>query len=226
LSDPQYALAVLCRRYLNNYDSRNRNSYDFANNGESDLIRKVAGLNPKIVFDVGANIGEWSLAAREYFPDAVIHCFELAEGTFKTLQGKLRDGQFVLNNVGLSDRPGTFEYKDYGENSQLNTIVLDATFHDRDIPPTIVRAALTTGHDYCKSRSIDYIDFLKLDVEGAEHLVLKGFSDLLERKAIRAVQFEYGYTNGDSKFLMRDFYKLFHGYGYLVARVQKGPLLF
>ena len=56
--------------------------------------------------------------------------------------------------------------------------------------------------------------------------VLRGFSNLLEHKAVRIIQFEYGYTNGDSKFLMRDFYQFFKDYGYTLARVQKGPLSF
>ena len=33
---------------------------------------------------------------------------------------------------------------------------------------------------------------LKIDTEGAEHLVLKGFSDLLSKQSIRLIQFEYG----------------------------------
>jgi|SRR5579872_1566729 len=223
LADPRRALAVLCQRYLDHYKG---NPYDFFRNGESNLLDRFAQLAPRTVFDVGANVGAWSLVASKLFPSAVIHCFELSERTFKTLQSRVGGSAFVLNNMGLSDKAGIFEYKDYGDNSELNTIVLDAVIHDRNIEPRLVRAELTTGNDYCGSRDIDRIDFLKIDVEGAEHLVLRGFSDLLGKRAIRAIQFEYGYSNGDAKFLMRDFYKLFSGYGYVVARVQKGPLLF
>ena len=87
-------------------------------------------------------------------------------------------------------------------------------------------AFLRTGDLYCNENKISFIDFLKIDVEGAEHLVLAGFKKMFEKKAVRLVQFEYGYTNGDSKFLMRDFYDHFRRLGYLTAPVRKGTISF
>lgn len=223
LTDPAYALEALCHRYLNH---RNRHSYDFFKNGESDLLAKVATIRPEIVFDVGANVGDWSSIAHDLFPQATVHCFELSERTFSTLTRNISGAHFVLNNAGLSDKLGIFDYKDYGPDSGVNTLLLNATVHDQKIQPTLVKANLLTGNYYCRDHMIEKIDFLKIDVEGAEHLVLRGFSNLLEHKAVRIIQFEYGYTNGDSKFLMRDFYQFFKDYGYTLARVQKGPLSF
>jgi hypothetical protein len=82
------------------------------------------------------------------------------------------------------------------------------------------------GDAYCDENGIDFIDFLKIDVEGAEHLVLAGFDKMLMRKSVRLIQFEYGYTNGDTKFLMRDFYEYFEKLGYIIGRVRKGPIFF
>jgi hypothetical protein len=48
------------------------------------------------------------------------------------------------------------------------------------------------------------IDLLKLDTEGAEHLVLRGFDGALARGRIAAVQFEYGRVNAVTGFLLRD----------------------
>ena len=45
----------------------------------------------------------------------------------------------------------------------------------------------------------------KIDVEGGEHLVLKGFDDY---DNITVIQFEYGLHNIYSRFLLRDFYEL------------------
>lgn len=219
----RYDSAKICQRYLDRY---NGYSYDFFKNGESDLLIKLVSLNPKIVFDVGANVGDWSAIAHQLFPAATIHCFELSEKTFNTLRGNIDRIPFVLNNVGLSDTVGFTEYKDYGENSGVNTILHGATYHDKAIQPQFINAYLSTGDEYCRSKNISVIDFLKIDVEGAEHLVLQGCSELLGRKAIRAIQFEYGYTNGDSKFLMRDFHRFFNDHGYIVARINKGPILF
>lgn len=213
--------------YVENIINKNRGfSYDFNENGEEDLLQRVANVNPITVFDVGANVGSWSLIAHRLFPNATIHCFELSRTTFETLKNNIGHIPFVLNNVGLADKTGVFEYKDYGTNSGVNTILLDQIYHDKNTQPKIEKATLLTGAEYCQSNNISHIDFMKIDVEGAEHLVLSGFSDLLVTRSIRVIQFEYGYVNGDSKYLMRDFHRFFNGCGYIVARIQKGPIFF
>ena len=222
-SNPKRALALVAQQYLDDYRGY---SWNFHKNGEYDLLIKMASTQPKIVFDVGANIGHWAMRAQKLFPLSTIHCFEISKVTFAKLKKNTGHAQFVANNIGLADKPGVLEYKDYGKDSGVNTILLDATFHDRTFQPTLLKAEITTGNEYCKAHGIDNIDLLKIDVEGAEHLVLHGFSDLLSRRAIRAIQFEYGYTNGDAKFLMRDFHRFFNGYGYIVGRVKRGPIAF
>lgn len=202
------------------------NPYNFYENGEYELVQKCASTNPSMIFDVGANVGEWTLIASKMCPSAHIHSFELSERTFQTLSNNVKGSQFTLNNVGMADKAGILEYKDYGENSTVNTILLEADYHDGHTQPKLLKAAINTGNDYCKANSINGIDFLKIDVEGAEHLVLQGFSELLHKKAIKIIQFEYGYTNGDTKFLMRDFHKFFNHYDYIVGRVNKGPIIF
>ena len=83
-----------------------------------------------------------------------------------------------------------------------------------------------TGDEYCQQHGIQHIDFLKIDVEGADHLVLEGFDRMLDSRAVRVVQFEYGYTHGDAHFLMRDFYALFERHGYIVGRLEPAGVAF
>ena len=132
----------------------------------------------------------------------------------------------LLNDFGLSNESGEFEYKDYGENSGANSLIIDADFHDNRISPVIVKASVETGDDYCKRNDIKEIDILKIDVEGAEHLVLRGFTEMLENGLIKLIQFEYGYTHGDAKFLIKDFYKLLESYGYLLGPLKPNGVLF
>lgn len=221
--DPRSILIKILQKGI---DSLRGYSYDFHKNGEKELLSKLAALDFKVVFDVGCNVGEWSQTAIRYFPNSVIHCFELSESTFKTLSHNLRGSSFVLNNMGMGDKDSVVEYKDYGDNSKVNTLLVDATYHDRKIDFQIKRATIRSGDSYCSEKHIDQIDFLKIDVEGADHLVLDGFAELLRRQSVRVVQFEYGYTHGDARFLMRDFHRLFEGHGYIVGRVQKGGIAF
>ena len=63
------------------------------------------------------------------------------------------------------------------------------------------------------------VDFLKLDVEGAEHLVLQGLESSLRLQRVRFAQFEYGRVNILTHFLLRDFHQLFASYGYVVGKI-------
>jgi FkbM family methyltransferase len=224
LTNPRATLARRASRYL---DSYNGYSYDFEKNGEKELVKKLSKLDPRTVFDVGANVGDWATMALESFPNAIVHCFELSKSTHATLTMNVTNERAILNNLGLAADNGVFSYKDYGSNSQVNTLLLSATYHDSaDLQPVMMESELIRGDDYCLSRDIKFIDFMKIDVEGAEHLVLRGLTKMLGEKAVRLLQFEYGYTNGDSKFLMRDFFDLFDGFGYLVGRVRRGGIKF
>lgn len=51
---------------------------------------------------------------------------------------------------------------------------------------------LTTGDGYVKQQQLGDIDFVKIDVEVAEPLVLKGFRETIEAGRLHCVQLEYG----------------------------------
>lgn len=236
IRSPSTAIANQCSRYLDFY---NDFSYDFYTNGEYDFLKKLSLLDIKTVFDVGSNVGDWATIAGKLFPSAKIHCFELSKTTFTTLKenlngictvcvwgGEREKEQFLLNNFGLADTNGKIKYKDYGRNFGGNTILLDADYHDSRFSYTLEEGMLHTGEYYTAKNDISFIDLLKIDVEGAEHKVLKGFLEMLGKQKIRAIQFEYGYTHGDAKFLMRDFYKLFNSCGYIVGKIRKGRIIF
>src|SRR6185436_3522307 len=56
------------------------------------------------------------------------------------------------------------------------------------------------------------VDFLKIDTEGNELKVLKGAQSLLQKNAIRAIQFEFNEMNVVSRVFLRDFYDILAGY--------------
>lgn len=80
--DPSTVLVKILQGAI---DSLRGYSYDFNKNGERELLEKLSGEGFREVFDVGCNVGEWSLTAVKYFAQARIHCFELSASTFRTL---------------------------------------------------------------------------------------------------------------------------------------------
>ena len=75
------------------------------------------------------------------------------------------------------------------------------------------------GDIFCAEKGIDNIDFLKIDVEGYEHKVLKGFEGILKRGGIKVIQFEYGYVNIDTHFLLKDFYDYLQSFGMKLGKI-------
>lgn len=217
--------------------------YDFRTNGEARVLQTLAKFPVLTVFDVGANVGDWSRVAFETFGRPEIHAFELSERTRATLQANLQAmaadtsvkdwggttaqrKRLFAPAAALGAAPGQFEYKDYGDGSTVNTLV-STTFHDGTKPHTIRTAQVQTGDAYVRERGIERIDLLKIDVEGAEFDVLQGFRDSIAAGVVNTIQFEYGFANGDAGHLMKDFYELLaptHEIGRIwSAGVEFGP---
>lgn len=201
-------------------------SYNFEKNGEKALLQALKNHPIHTVFDVGSNVGDWSLIARSFFPHANIHSFEISPATFKTLRNNTTKKNIIINNLGLGNQDTEIEFKDYGTDSTVNTILLNTSYHDHKIKPKISKSKIKKGDSYCLENNIDCIDLLKIDVEGAEHLVLEGFSQMINQKKIGLIQFEYGYANGDARFLMRDFYNLLNNAGYIIGKLKKNGVAF
>lgn len=202
-------------------------SYDPEENGEHDIVRALAGAFPKkpVLFDAGANVGDWTSFAASVLPDFEAHLFEMSARTFETLSARLAgDSRVCLNNLALSDREEEIEYIDFGANDGGNTMLLNADYHKKK--SVRARARAVRGDDYCAGRGVAHIDFFKIDTEGAEYRVLKGFEGMFARKAIDVVQFEYGYTHADAGSLMKDFFAFFEGAGYVVGRLSKKGVAF
>jgi FkbM family methyltransferase len=206
-------VAGLCRRYLAWYGNL---SYDLRTNGETFVLETVARFQPRMLFDVGANVGDWSIEAKARCPAAEVHAFEIAQPTFKVLLANTRHLPDVhCQNVGMSDVTGPIHIRHYNSHTALTT----ATDYPHPFEFTELTSQVITGDAYATRNGIEHIDLLKIDVEGMEERVLNGFNGMISRKAIDLVQFEYGRVSILNRFLLRDFHSFFRERGYVVGKV-------
>lgn len=185
-------------------------------NGEFNLLHRLSPYKFRTVFDVGANRGDWLSAALEALPGASFHAFEVAAPTFTRLHQRFGDRPGVtLNSFGLGETPGEVTVDYYPQDDTISMVagsLLPAAAGSHEC----IVGRLETGDCYCAERGIGVIDFLKIDVEGAEMRVLRGFDGLLSRHAVSVVQFEatvYG------RALVADFHSFFAARGYTVGKL-------
>jgi FkbM family methyltransferase len=182
--------------------------YDFYRNGEAAVLQKLADRQHfSTILDVGANEGNWSLLASKLFPQAIIHSFEIFPETYTRLVESCQHRENIMcHNIGLSDTEETASVYFSPDKSAVTTCVPNFSEQFHNYQPQTFEAEVSIGDMFCANKGIKTIDFLKIDVEGYEHKVLKGFEGMLKKGNIKIIQFEYGYINIDTHFLLKDFY--------------------
>lgn len=95
--------------------------FEMEHNGELRALKIVSTFNPGVIFDVGANIGNWSRIASSMNPSCQIYAFEVVPTTFEKFEGSTRDIENIYRiNKGLSDSSGKIEIR-IGANSSIAT---------------------------------------------------------------------------------------------------------
>ncbi len=210
---PIRILAHGCQGFLRCYNNVN---YDSNRNGEARVLRLLGARSIGCIFDVGANVGDWLSIARQGCPSADIHCFEIIPDTFSTLQQRHSSTPAVtLNLVGLAEQSGQVEVSHCLDDSGLSSMI--AWPHGKRT--ATLWCNVVSGDDYCAEHDIDHIDFLKLDIEGAELPALRGFSRMLTTGSVDVIQFEYGYVNIPPKSLLKDIVDFLTVHGYAVGKM-------
>ena len=176
------------------------------------VARKLEDTPNPVIFDVGANVGEFSAICLDAFSgDCIVHAFEPSPRTYALLQAHFS------NRPGAAPRLHNFGFSDSVRDGKLYSSEAGSTIasvYDLENPLRPFRAefteivSLSTVDRFCGEQGIDRIDFLKLDIEGHEYAVLLGASAMLEQGRIRFLQFEFGENNVASRTYLADFHRL------------------
>jgi FkbM family methyltransferase len=179
---------------------------DFETNGERFVLERLRAADFKVAFDVGANVGHWTHAALDLWQGCHIHAFEVAPRTFAKMETNARSWTHAqrahLHPFGLSDAAGELTMYYFPDRDELTCDVL----RHEGLTVLPFDARVSTSDLFCSEHGIDRIDFLKIDVEGAEHRVLKGATDLLRARRIDCIQFEYGAFSIDTRIMLKDYF--------------------
>jgi FkbM family methyltransferase len=123
--------------------------------------------------DIGANVGALSLVmAKKVGVTGKVFCFEPGPRTFERLKQNVSLNKafaeiLVLENSGLSDKPGTLFWHHHDANpgdANLNAL------HEGNG----VQVPVTTVDSYVEAHGAPKINFVKIDVESMEYEVIMG----------------------------------------------------
>lgn len=208
----------------------NYRNTDIQQNGELFLINKIAAYykNSKdiVLFDVGANIGNYSNVLQEAFPaSAQIFAFEPFSVPFKELVKLSSTGSNIKPlQLGLSDKEEELIVYSSDEFSEIGGVYnRDVVFHETPHSKQ-EKSKFKTVENFCAENKIDHIHFMKIDVEGHELSVLKGASSFLDNSKIDFIQFEFGAGNYFSRTYLLDFFTLLKK-NYNVYRLLKDGMV-
>ena len=191
---------------------------DFDHTGEKKILEFLAQRNIRFetIFDVGANDGSYSLMLSKIFPNAEIHAFEPVPATFNAAETELQAAKNVkLHKFGLYRENCLLDiYNDLeNPNSQISSVYADGLkefYAVNELQQTKIE--VKTLDSFVADQGINCIDFIKIDVEGAELSVLQGASAMIASGNLRIVQFEFNDFNISSRTFIKDFYKTLNGY--------------
>jgi FkbM family methyltransferase len=152
----------------------------------SDMRKLGTPFDPRLLFDVGANIGETAAEMAQRFPLATILAFEPSRLNHAHLSKRFRGNASVQPlQLGLSSAPGRIHFID---DPADHTMARLASPEDEGAYPVEVQ----TIDALCAERGFDHIDYLKIDTEGHDLEVLRGAERMLRERRVAFVEVESG----------------------------------
>lgn len=170
---------------------------------ETSFLKAVFG-HDEVFLDIGANLGWYSLVLGRNRPGSRVYAFEPIPATVETLEKNIRLNH--LENIetvcmGLFDREDELNFLFAPDVSGATSLKLTGQTRGRTSIQNVM-CRTTTLDAFCSARGI-VPTLLKIDVEGAELMVVQGGEKTLEHTPIILMELlrkwsrEFGYHPND-----------------------------
>ena len=141
--------------------------------------------DPRVIIDVGANIGAAAVYFASVYPHARVISFEPAPAAFALLQKNVSGFANVTpHNFGLLDHDCEMPLHLGKDDAVTNSLLPNALTKGETVTVTLRHAAETLHR-----LGIDAIDILKIDTEGCELPILRNLTKILPRT--KSIYLEY-----------------------------------
>lgn len=136
-----------------------------------------------VCFDIGGNVGYFSLLLAGLTKKSKVHCFEPIALNARLIEASAelnKIDNIVVNNCAVGEELGEIDFvvsEDSAYSSMIDT--------GRSPKQSVNKVPMDTLDNYVSKNNVERIDFVKIDVEGAEGAVLEGAGKVLSNPILK-----------------------------------------
>ncbi len=203
--------------FILNYQGKGIGWDDDSIKNEVKACLSLINNKPLLFLDIGANKGRYTNYLLQKFPKLECHLFEPSYNNYEFfLKKKFTQKNIIINNFGLSDCASRTKLFSDKSGSGLASLTKRRLNHF-NIEMNFEEEILLKRLDLYWEDNNKIIDYVKIDVEGHELDVLKGFGDLVF--STKLIQFEFGGCNIDTRTYFQDFWYFFKEKNFKLYRI-------
>ncbi len=221
MTSREMGIKIVCNRFDERIAPIEILNFGYYEKEDSDMIFKLVNDNDT-VFDVGGNMGWYSIGLSKVKEDLEVYTFEPIPKTYESLvaNAKMNGTNLNIFNIGLSDKKQelTFYFHKEGSGNASSAIM------NEERENLEVKCNVDTLDNFFIDKKLDKLDFIKCDVEGAELLTFKGGSETIGK--YKPIVFTEMLRKWSAKFNYHpnEIIKLFSDMGYKCYFVVNGKL--
>jgi len=168
---------------------------------EPETLEWIDGFEKKenlIFWDIGANIGLYSIYNALKNKNSTTISFEPSSSNLRVLTRNISINNLEKNiklfSMPLSNKENVFQVineSDFLEGGSLNTFGEKYNFEGKQFEPKMKYSLFGTSINYLiENKILEIPDYIKIDVDGIEHLILEGANKYLKSEKIKSLSIE------------------------------------
>ena len=167
---------------------------------EPETLKWIDSFKEKenlIFWDIGANIGLYSIYNTLKHPKSSTIAFEPSSSNLRVLTRNISINNLEKNikvvTTPLTNKKNIFQEMKEGqfvEGGALNSFGEKFDFEGKKFKPTMKYNLLGTTNYFIENSILDIPDYIKIDVDGIEHLILEGGDKFLNNGKVKSLSIE------------------------------------